>query len=221
MNEWFIKLFRSLLDWEWYDDINTKVLFIHLLLKANYKTRKWRWIEIKKWENLTSLSLLSQETWLTIKQIRLCLKKLKGTQEIEVNSTTSYSIIKLNNYDKFNWEDTQQDKPKTQQGQTEDKQRATKEERKNIKKERNKESKHKYWEYSHILLLDSEKDKFIKDFWKNEFDKYIKILDEWIELKWYKYKSHYLAMRKWKNWDSKKNKNSFEEPWETNFTEWL
>ena len=49
----------------------------------------------------------------------------------------------------------------------------------------NKESKRKYWEYSHVLLKDSEKDKFIKDFWKNEFDKYIKILDEWIELRGY------------------------------------
>lgn len=32
-----IKLFRKFLDWGWYQDINTKVLFIHMLLKANWK----------------------------------------------------------------------------------------------------------------------------------------------------------------------------------------
>ena len=33
----YIKLYRSLIDWEWYKNINTKVLFIHMLLKANWK----------------------------------------------------------------------------------------------------------------------------------------------------------------------------------------
>ena len=34
-----------MLDWEWYDDINTKVLFIHLLIKSNWKEKKWRGIK--------------------------------------------------------------------------------------------------------------------------------------------------------------------------------
>ena len=38
----YIKLYRSLLDWEWYDDTVTKCLFLHLLLTVNaycYQTR--------------------------------------------------------------------------------------------------------------------------------------------------------------------------------------
>ncbi len=31
MNDGFIKLHRKIIDWEWYDDINTKTLFIHIL----------------------------------------------------------------------------------------------------------------------------------------------------------------------------------------------
>ena len=68
-----------------------------------------------------------------------------------------------------------------------------------------KEIKHKYWEYQNVLLTNTQKNKFIKDFWENEFNKYIKILDEWIEMKWYKYKNHNLAIRNWKNNDFKKN----------------
>ena len=36
-----IKLFRKFLEWGWYQDINTKVLFIHMLLKANWKDGKF------------------------------------------------------------------------------------------------------------------------------------------------------------------------------------
>ena len=40
--EGWIKLHRQILDWEWYDDINVKVLFLHLLLTANYEDKKWQ-----------------------------------------------------------------------------------------------------------------------------------------------------------------------------------
>jgi hypothetical protein len=32
----YIKLYRSLLKWEWYDDSNVFRVFMHLLLTANY-----------------------------------------------------------------------------------------------------------------------------------------------------------------------------------------
>ena len=38
----FVKLHRSLLKWEWYDDLNTFKLFMHLLLTVNYYDRQWR-----------------------------------------------------------------------------------------------------------------------------------------------------------------------------------
>ena len=57
--------------------------------------------------------------------------------------------------------------------------------------------KHKYGEYKHILLKDTELEKLNKDFGEEETKIAIKFLDESIEMKGYKYKSHYLAMRKW------------------------
>ena len=55
--------------------------------------------------------------------------------------------------------------------------------------------KHKYGEYKHVLLKDSELKK-LKEQYCNWQD-LIKCLDEAIELKGYKYKSHYLAIKKW------------------------
>ena len=69
-----------------------------------------------------------------------------------------------------------------------------------------KASKHKYGEYKNVLLKDEELQKLKKDFenWKE----LITYLDEYIEMKGYKAKSHYLAIRKWVVDAVKKNKKS-------------
>jgi hypothetical protein len=57
--------------------------------------------------------------------------------------------------------------------------------------------KHKYGEYQHVLLKDTELEKLNKDYGEEETKKAIQYLDECIEMKGYKYKSHYLALKKW------------------------
>jgi len=179
MNEWYIKLFRSLLDWEWYDDINVSRLFIHLLLKANYTDKSWKWIDIKKGEYLTSYWKLSIETWLTLKQIRACLEKLKRTKEIEVKSTNNYSIIKLNNYKKYNWEDTQKGIQKDTQ---KDNQRATTKERKEYKEDNNIIINNNKEQSSEILKEVEEA------FWKKEINNLQDFIKEQVWLAWFIYK---------------------------------
>ena len=60
---------------------------------------------------------------------------------------------------------------------------------------KNKEEKHKYGEYKNVLLKDSELDKLKQDY--VNYEELIKYLDEDIEMKGYKAKSHYLAIKKW------------------------
>ena len=55
--------------------------------------------------------------------------------------------------------------------------------------------KHKYGEYKHVLLKDEELQK-LKDKYDN-WEELIKYLDEYIEMKGYKAKSHYLCITKW------------------------
>ena len=57
--------------------------------------------------------------------------------------------------------------------------------------------KHKHGEYQHVLLTDSEIEKLIKEYGKDMTVKLIKFLDEYIEMKGYKAKNHYLAIKKW------------------------
>ena len=60
-----------------------------------------------------------------------------------------------------------------------------------------KNTKHKYGEFNNVLLTDKEKEKLNDEFGEPFANECIKTLDEAIEMKGYKYKSHYLAIRKW------------------------
>lgn len=57
--------------------------------------------------------------------------------------------------------------------------------------------KHKYGEYNHVLLTDGEYEKLCREYGEDIAKRSITYLDEAIEMKGYKYKSHYLAIRKW------------------------
>lgn len=116
--DWFILLHKKICEWEWYTDIPTKTLFLHILLKCNYKEAKWRWIDVKPWDFITSLEHLSQETWLTVRQVRTALEHLEKTWEVTKQSTSLYTILTLNNWNTYNIRD---DKPTTNEWQTNDK----------------------------------------------------------------------------------------------------
>ncbi|MCH5323989.1 MAG: hypothetical protein J1E39_02135 [Eubacterium sp.] len=90
-----------MLKWEWYDDINTKALFLHLLLTANYEQKKWRGITIERGQVVTSLRNLSDTLGVSKNTILRSLKKLESTGEVKRKATAEYTIITLNNYCRY------------------------------------------------------------------------------------------------------------------------
>ena len=107
MERGFIKLFRNFTEWEWYDDIPTKVLFVDLLFLVNWKDKKWHGRIIKRGELITSLDHLAEHSKLSKMQVRTALKKLQTTGEIEVETTKQYTHIKIVNYSKYQNNNTQ------------------------------------------------------------------------------------------------------------------
>lgn len=138
MKGW-MKLHRQLLEWEWYDDINTKVLFLHLLLTANYEEKKWRSKLVKKGERITSLQKLAKETGLSVQQVRTSLKKLETTGELTRKSTNEYTHITLEKWEKYQDKDQNTTRKSTNGQQTNNKRITTTKESKKEKKEKNKE----------------------------------------------------------------------------------
>ena len=92
----FLKLKRTILEWEWYQDNNTLRLMIHLLLKANYTVKQWQGNTINPGELITSIGNLSKELCLTEMVIRTSLSKLKKTNYITTQGTNKVTMIKIN-----------------------------------------------------------------------------------------------------------------------------
>lgn len=101
MSNGWIKIHRSLLEWEWYDDANVFRLFMHSLIIANHKDKKYRGRVISKGSFLTSRELLSMQTGLSEQQIRTALKKLKSTNELTIKTTSQGTEIQVVNYNKY------------------------------------------------------------------------------------------------------------------------
>lgn len=152
--EGWIKVHRKLVDWEWYNDINVKVVFLHLLLTANHKEKQWKGQTILRGQKLTSIEHLADDVGLTFQQTRTALKKLKSTHEITIKTTNKNTLItveKFNNYQFEIDEDNKQNNKQfnnliTNNQQTNNKQITTNKNEKNdnndnIKKEKNKKRK--------------------------------------------------------------------------------
>jgi hypothetical protein len=97
----WIKLHRQILEWEWYSDNNCFRLFLHLLLKANHKEKRFKGIELKVGSIVTSRDLLARETGLSSQQIRTALNKLISTNEITSKTSSQGTILQIVSYEKY------------------------------------------------------------------------------------------------------------------------
>lgn len=100
-NEGYIKLNRSMLSWEWYQDSVTKDLFLHCLLSANWEDKKWQGMTIKRGQFVTTQEGLANVLGTTRQPIRRALTNLQTTNEITIKTTAKYTIITVVNYDKY------------------------------------------------------------------------------------------------------------------------
>lgn len=97
----FVKVDRSLLQWEWKDVPEMVALWINILLQANYKDYKWHGKVYEKGSFPTSLDKLSRETGLSLHQIRTCLKRLKKAELITVESGKEGTKIIVNDFNTY------------------------------------------------------------------------------------------------------------------------
>lgn len=139
----FIKLDRNILKWEWYTDGNTMRVFIHLLLNANIKPAKFRFVRVNRGDIVTSVESISTRLKMSQSQVRTALKHLQQTGEIKVKSFNVFSLITINNYDRY-----QADKSTTKRTNTRHKTSDVKSEKKEEKQEEENKYIPQHWEIS-------------------------------------------------------------------------
>lgn len=132
-NDEFIKIFRKMVSWEWYTDVNTTKLFLHCLLMANWKPGRWKGLSYERGQFYTSLDHLSKETGLTVREVRTALAHLKSTNEVTSKTTNKNTLITVVSFDLYQGE-------RQAERQTSDKQATSKRQQyKNNKNNKNKE----------------------------------------------------------------------------------
>jgi hypothetical protein len=97
----FIVLHRKLLEWEWFADPKTLVVWIYLLFRANWKPNRWKGIEIGRGETLETIAGISRATGLSVQSVRTALEHLKSTNEITTRPTGYGTLISIATYSKY------------------------------------------------------------------------------------------------------------------------
>ena len=101
LDKGYIKLWRSMLSWEWYDDPPTKDVYLHLILTASISPSIWHGIEIPRGSLVSSYRKIAEQTGLTIRQARTAINHLEMTGEVTRSAHPKFTVFTLNNYDKF------------------------------------------------------------------------------------------------------------------------
>lgn len=158
----YIKLHRSLLKWEWYKNTNVKVVFLHCLLMANFEPGKFEGIDVPPGSFVTSYKNIADQTGLSVHQVRVALNHLNVTHEVAQSSTSKFTVITVNNWDRF--QNVAQ--YVANKWQTDDKQVANKWQTSgnNIRKKRKKEEKEIYTS-AEVADFDSEEDDGFFESW--------------------------------------------------------
>lgn len=131
----YIKIFHKMLDWGWYGDTNTFRVFMHILLRANYRESEYLGHKIGAGECVFGYNAWADQLGLSVRQIRTAIDHLKSTNEIRVRATNRFSIITVVKWEFWQIEEGHSDKRTTRRAtndrQTSDKQATTSKESKN------------------------------------------------------------------------------------------
>lgn len=103
----YIKIDRKILDWEWWDDLNTYRLFTYMVIVANWEAGRFRGITVPRGSFVSSLTSLSEKTRLTVNEVRTALKHLASTGEITSKPHGKFTVFTVNNYDLYQGDHTE------------------------------------------------------------------------------------------------------------------
>lgn len=202
----WIKLYRQIQDNEMWDGkkepFDHRSAWIDLLLLANHKDKDLLFgnqiITVKAGQKITSLVALAERWNWSRNKVRRYLGVLQELQMIDRKSDNKKTLITIVNYGIYQSNESESETANETASETANGHQMKqlvkhKQEIKNDKEEK----KNIYGEYHHVKLTDQELGKLQEEYGEEMTTACIVYLDEYIEMKGYKAKSHYLCIRKW------------------------
>lgn len=102
MNGTYIKLYRKIMDWEWYSNTNCVRVFLHLMLKAQWEDSEYQGVTIPRGSLVTGLKALSEQLGLSSSELRTALDRLSKCDAVSRKTTNRFSVITVCNFDTYN-----------------------------------------------------------------------------------------------------------------------
>lgn len=94
----FVKIDRNIVSWRWFQNKNTLIVWLWLLMAANIEDHDFEHDTIHRGEVATSRKTISVATGLTEREVRTALNHLKETGEVSVRIRPKYQVISILNY---------------------------------------------------------------------------------------------------------------------------
>ena len=100
----YIKLFDKIKQWQHYQEPSVFLVFIDLLLSANFRDTWYKGHKVKRGEAITSVAKICESTGLSHMTVKDALKKLESTNEIKKESFNKFSKITINQFSTYQGE---------------------------------------------------------------------------------------------------------------------
>ena len=101
MHRGYIKVWRKIEDWEWYNDLPTVGFFVHLLKKANHRDSNCMGFDVPRGSLICGRKQLAAQFKIGERVVRTMLTRLKSTNDITIKTTNKFSIVSIVNYNKY------------------------------------------------------------------------------------------------------------------------
>lgn len=206
----WIRLYRQIQESDLWDAENgpfdVRSAWIDLLLMANHSDKKILFgnkaMIVKAGQRVTSILQLAERWHWSRGRVTRYLDKLQNEGMLTRESSNTKTLITITNYCIFqspnmNGDTTDEATDRATHGATDGQlMEQLTDTNKNDKNNKN-DKKSVYGEFAHVRLSDPEHQKLIDEYGEEMTAASITFLDEYIEMKGYKAKSHYLCIKKW------------------------
>lgn len=201
----FIKLWRELAEKEAYRDIKERLVFIHLLIVAEWKQTERRGCRLNPGDVLITVKELEAATGLSAQEVRTALNKLTKQQTINKRTTNQYSIITIENWRKYQGGNECGNKRLPKDQQTEQQANNKPSLSKEGEEIQRREEATPYGEFENVFLTPSEFEKLTASM-PTQYTDYIENLSLYMERTGKTYQNHYLTILAWKRRDEQRAK---------------
>ena len=204
----WIKLDRRILKWGWYSDMNVKCVFLHLLLIASYEDGEYLGNKIKRGQTIIGTVETANQLGITRQQLRTALSKLEKSGEISKKTTNKFTLITIENYNKYQDVTLISNQRVTNEQPTDNQRVTTLKNVKKLKKVKNNIYIRPYaGEFENVKLTKEELDK-LQVSYSDCYEEYIEKLSSYLAQTGKRYKSHYATLLNWIRRDGKEKRET-------------